>query len=124
MAEERGSKTKLAEDVVRIIEGNYKEKFSLDDLAGKLYHNKSYLDRTFREVTGYTPLEYHNFVRCRESRDLLEHSSLSISYISDEVGFASPAHYSRIFKKIYSCSPRQYRKTFAQGNGEGRIEAV
>lgn len=123
-AEDKCTKTKLAQDVVRLIEESYKEKFSLDYLAGKLYHNKSYLDRTFREVTGYTPLEYHNFVRCQKSRDLLEHSNLSISYISYEVGFVSPAHYSRIFKKIYRCSPMQYRKTLALESSEGRTEAV
>lgn len=118
----KGAKKKLAEDVSRIIEENYKEKFSLEGIAEKVYHNKSYLDRTFHEVTGHTPLEYHNYVRCRKSRDLLECSSLSISYISDEVGFASPAHYSRIFKKIYRCSPMQYRKMYAERGGEDRAE--
>lgn len=117
---EKGAKVKLAQDVSRIIEENYKEKFSLDSIAEKVFHNKSYLDRTFREITGHTPLEYHNYVRCRKSRDLLECSSLSISYISDEVGFASPAHYSRIFKKIYRCSPMQYRKRYAQQAVEER----
>lgn len=117
-----GAKKKLAENVSRIIEENYKEKFSLDGIAEKVYHNKSYLDRTFREITGHTPLEYHNYVRCRKSTDLLEDSNLSISYISDEVGFASPAHYSRIFKKIYCCSPLQYRKKYAQNCAESELE--
>lgn len=109
----KGAKAELAEQIRGFIEQEYKEKFSLEHLAAELYQNKSYVLRTFKEVTGYTPLEYHNHVRCEKSRELLENLKLSISYISDEVGFATQAHFTRVFRQNYQCSPREYRKRFA-----------
>lgn len=37
------------------------------------------------------------------------HSELFISEIAYRVGFKSPAHFSRMFKRVYKMSPREYR---------------
>ena len=108
----------LAETARNLIEENYKEKFSLDDLSGKMYLNKNYILRTFKSVTGYTPLEYHNYYRCLKAKEMLENRKFSISYISDEVGYASQAHFTRLFKKYFLLSPTEYRKKGLQERGE------
>jgi AraC-like DNA-binding protein len=38
----------------------------------------------------------------------------SISEIAYKVGFKSPAHFSRMFKRAFSVSPRHYRSTAPQ----------
>lgn len=110
----RGAKAELAEEAKRHISQNYREDFSLEKLAGELYINESYLARTFKAETGHTPLEYHNYVRCQNSKELLENAALKISYISDTVGYHSSSHYTRCFRKIFSCTPSTYRKRFLE----------
>ena len=104
------AKAELAMRAKCHIEENYKDKFSLEELAVELYCNGCYLLRTFKEQTGHTLLEYHNLIRCEHSKALLANPNISISYISDAVGYVTQAHYTRVFKKIYNCSPTQYRK--------------
>ena len=99
----------LTRSVAEYIETHYKEKFSLQTMAGELFVNGSYLLRVFKKHTGYTPLAYHNHIRCEQARELLIHSGDSVSVIGESVGFVSSAHFSHVFKKEAGCTPSEYR---------------
>lgn len=51
-------------------------------------------------------------------KELLESTSIPISQICGIIGYTSPEHFSRIFKKEYQVSPSDYRKSidFSCGN--------
>ena len=76
----------------------------------ELFVNGSYLTRVFRERTGCTPMEFHNRTRCEAAKEMLKNPELSVSYISDTVGYSTQAHFSRVFKEQYGVSPARYRK--------------
>ena len=99
----------LTQAVSDYIEAHSREKFSLKKMADDLYVNGCYLLRTFKKHTGYTPLAYHNHVRCEEAKDLLVHTDKGISEIGETVGFVSSAHFSHVFKKSEGCTPTEYR---------------
>ena len=108
------AKTTLSRHAEALIRSHYTEKFSLPALAAALHVDKSYLLRSFKEVTGDTLLSYHNKVRCEAAEDLLTHSELSISYIASAVGFVSASHFAQVFRKIRGCSPSMYRERYLQ----------
>jgi len=91
------------------IESHYRDKFSLQAMAGELFVNGSYLLRVFKRHTGYTPLAYHNHIRCARAMELLARSGKSVSEIGEAVGFVSSAHFSHVFKKEEGCTPSEYR---------------
>ena len=97
-ADWKGARHELAEKARQYIEAHYTEKFSLDAIAGSLFVNKSYLCRAFRDSFGCTMLTWQNTYRCRMARRLMETTDLSVTAIAYEVGFASSAHFSRIFR--------------------------
>ena len=99
----------LTQAVSDYIEAHSKEKFSLQQMADNLYVNGCYLLRAFKKHTGYTPLAYHNHVRCTEAKDLLVHTDKGISEIGEIVGFVSSAHFSHVFRKTEGCTPTEYR---------------
>ena len=99
----------LTQSALAYIESHYKERFSLQAMAGELFVNGSYLLRVFKKYTGFTPLAYHNHVRCMEAKDLLAHTDKGISEIGEIVGFVSSAHFSHVFKKSEGCTPSDYR---------------
>ena len=99
----------LARSAAEYIETHYKEKFSLQAMAGELFVNGSYLLRVFKKHIGATPLAYHNRVRCERAKELLAHSGQSISEIGEAVGFVSSAHFSHVFRKEAGCTPSEYR---------------
>ena len=99
----------LTQSVLDYIETHYKERFSLQMIAGELFVNGSYLLRVFKKYTGFTPLAYHNHVRCERAKELLSNTGESVSDIGEAVGFVSSAHFSHVFKKTEGCTPTEYR---------------
>jgi two-component system response regulator YesN len=99
----------LAQEASEYIEAHFREKFSLQKMADSLYINGSYLLRAFKKYKGYTPLVYHNHIRCERAKELLARTDEEISEIGEAVGFVSSAHFSHVFKKTEDCTPTEYR---------------
>ena len=114
LPEWHGARQALAEAAERYIEEHYDEKFSLPDLAEALHVDKSYLLRCFKSVTGRTPLDHFNAVRCKKAAELLARPELSIAYIGSRVGFVSASHFSQVFRKYAGCTPTEYRERYYQ----------
>ena len=68
-----------------------------------------HFQRTFSEVVGQSPHQYLKARRCALALTLLS-KSLSIAEVALECGFASPAAFSREFKRNFDVSPREFRK--------------
>ena len=96
----RSGSTEHVTEAQEYIEKHYKEKFSLNRIAGSLYVNGSYLLRLFKANTGHTLLWYHHHVRCEKAGEFLADGRLSISKAGEAVGFASSSHFTHIFKKM------------------------
>ena len=114
MDEWRGAKKELAEAAKKIVEENYKNDFSLENIADELHINKFYLVRTFKEVMGETLLQCHNRIRCEKAMEMLKTPELSMSYIAYETGFNSASHFTRVFGKAAGMTPSQYRKNYLE----------
>ena len=109
MMARQGSQNELVKDAQSYMKAHITEKFSLQEMAGALFVNGSYLLRTFRHHTGMTPLHYHHRIRCEKAQALLSDPGASISRIGEEVGFVSSAHFSHVFRKMTGVTPTEYR---------------
>ncbi|MGB8451065.1 MAG: AraC family transcriptional regulator [Anaerocolumna sp.] len=97
-------------EVVRYINTNYKNELSLQYLADKFYISPYYLSRIFKEVTGFTYVEYLNSVRIKEAKKLLGETNLKVCLIASKVGYGSITHFGRVFKELTGHTPLFYRK--------------
>jgi AraC-like DNA-binding protein len=97
-------------DVARYININFRNKLTLKELAGQFGVSPFYLSRTFKNVTGFSLVEYLNITRIREAQKLLVLTELSVTKIADAVGFDSSTHFGRVFKAIHQISPLKYKK--------------
>ena len=98
------------DQVQEYIAENFHQKISLDELSEFVGINKYYLIRLFKQKTGLSPIDYLIHVRLQEGERLLSQTDITISEISDMVGFHSPSHFSKTFKESNHCTPSQYRK--------------
>jgi AraC-like DNA-binding protein len=69
----------------------------------------SQLHTLFRELTGYSPMEYLRRLRVERARELLANPSLSIKEVADGAGFSDPNHFSRVFARLDGIPPTAYR---------------
>jgi AraC-like DNA-binding protein len=105
-------KDRKIEEITAYIYSQYMKRLSLDQIANLFYISKYHLSRMFKEVTGYTIVEYIRSTRVQEAQKLLESSDLNMSHISERTGFDSTTHFCRVFKECTGVSPLQYRKQF------------
>jgi len=94
---------------IRNVNENYKNKISLNTVAGHLHTNPSYLSTLFKNETGITFTDYLNQIRVNRSCDLLANANLNLVDISQEVGYDDQSYYSKVFKKIKGVTPKNYR---------------
>ncbi|MBS6195628.1 MAG: helix-turn-helix transcriptional regulator [Clostridiales bacterium] len=95
--------------MIEYLHQNYAEKFSLDDMAE--FHNISRREccRFFKKMMNMTISEYLTEYRISKSVELLLHTTLNITEISQAVGFGSSSYYISAFKEKMDCSPLKYR---------------
>ena len=103
-------RNETVEQICAYLAANYQQKFSLSEVAAKFYISPYYLSRLFRRVTGQSIVDYINGRRIEAAQKLLETTELSISAIAEQTGFASAAHFRRVFREVMDISPLQYRK--------------
>lgn len=92
------------------MEDHYLESLSLDQIAKHSDISIRHLNRVFRSYYQTTPISYLHRLRLERACGLLKSSSFSITQISHECGFSDSNYFTRQFTKIYSMSPKAYRK--------------
>lgn len=98
-------------EALSFIEQNYQNDISIEDIASFCGLNRNYFGKIFRNTMGKTPQEFLLSYRMAKAAQLLKETTLSIAAISSMVSYQNPLHFSRAFKNIYGCSPRQYRQS-------------
>ena len=95
--------------VLKRIHQHFAEELDIAALAAEAGVSQSQLERRFRQLLGTSPGEYILRVRVSASRSLLENTDRTIADIALAVGFYDHSHFTRTFKRMMSCSPKQYR---------------
>lgn len=100
-----------AEEIASWIRDHYTQKISLDLISSELNLSKYYVSHVFKEVTGFTVMEYVMGCRLNQVKFLLEmEPDLTLAEVSSASGFESLAHFSRFFKEKVGITPSRYRK--------------
>lgn len=110
---ERGIKEKIYA-VTNYIHMHYHEDISLTTLADYFVINPCYLSHRFREITGYTVVQYIQMTRIKNAQYLLSNSNEKITQISEDTGFSSFSQFNRVFRKICGMSPSDYKVKLQQ----------
>ena len=92
------------------------ENVSLSDISKKFFIGKTQLCKIFDEYLGEGPIEYYSRLRMVEAKRLLREEKLSVSRISDTLGYSSIHNFSRAFKKATGMSPSEYKKKINHEN--------
>ncbi|MDB5083771.1 MAG: AraC family transcriptional regulator [Bacilli bacterium] len=101
---------KKIREIVLYIHNHYMDEITLSLVAKTFFISPYYLSRIFKEITGFTFVEYLNITRIKEAQRLLTGSSEKIIDIAEQVGFSNITHFGRVFKKLASVTPISYRK--------------
>ena len=99
----------MVNNALKYMKAHYQENLHLQDVAEQVYISQWYLSKLLKLHTKQSFLEILNQIRIEEAKKLMQNSSLKISDISEQVGFQSLQHFSRVFKRQTGMSAREYR---------------
>lgn len=104
-----GDQKMIVDKVKKYIHANLSGDLSLTNLADKSGYAAHYFHVLFRRHVGCTLHQYVNNARLYRAKELLT-SGQSVQSISEEVGFATAAYFSRFFKNATGRSPIHWKE--------------
>ena len=106
--------TQLTFAVANYIQHHMSEPIRTEKMAQELFMSRPYLSTKFKEETGETLTDFILKEKTEEAKRLLRYSDKSSTAIGSYLGFSSPGHFSRVFKKYTGRTPSEYREKFAR----------
>ncbi len=98
--------------VKEYIDTHYMEPITLQDIGKALNVSIYYLAHIFKEMSGYSPVQYLLKRRIGEAQTLLVTTDYSILRISEMVGYDTQSYFSLQFTKHVGMPPNQYRQKY------------
>jgi len=95
---------------LKYIDENYTKAIDVKELAKREHISYAYFRTIFKQKTGTSPNQYIIMLRLRNASLLLKQTDLSIKEIAESMGFSDQMYFSRIFKKRFGMTPKDFRK--------------
>ena len=97
-------------NVISLIESEYANPLTLDDLSKACCMTPKYFCRFFFEMTNKTPIEYLNYYRIESACEKLLTTDFPITEVALNCGFNDVSYFIKTFKKYKGLTPKQYLK--------------
>lgn len=92
------------------MQNNFHRDVGAADIAERFRLSIRSLNRRFRLAAGTTPLRYLQEVRIDHARQLLKSSNLSIAEVAAQVAYQNNGHFTGLFRRFNSLTPKEYRR--------------
>ncbi len=96
--------------VTDFINDKLEEDLTLAELASVAGLSRFHFARAFRRTTGLTPLQYLMKQRIERAKELLKNRELPLVEISFRTGFKNQSHFTTLFRKFTSLTPKAWRE--------------
>lgn len=97
-------------EAISYIQLNLDQNLTVGFLAKRAMLHQDYFSRLFYRFTGERPLMYIHMKRIERAQYLIATTNMPYIQIAEETGFENVPHFSKIFKKVTSLTPGEYKK--------------
>ncbi len=102
-------KNNIVDAIVSFMHENFMEPISLARISENAYLSPVYISRVFKELMGEAPINFLIRVRLAKACEKMQQEpDISIRAVAAYVGYEDAYYFSKLFKKHYGLSPRDY----------------
>ncbi|WP_100407097.1 helix-turn-helix transcriptional regulator [Bacillus solitudinis] len=101
----------MIEKVKTFIHQNINKNLTLLSAAEHISMNPNYLSVLFKQTTGQNFINYVINQRMELAKQLLMEDNLKLYEITEEVGYQSSKHFTKLFKKTVGMLPSDFRRS-------------
>ncbi|MCW5636356.1 MAG: helix-turn-helix domain-containing protein [Rubrivivax sp.] len=101
--------SRLLQRFESLVEAHYAQHWKVADYARALAVTPTHLSRVVRAASGAPASTLIQLRLVREARRHLVYTQAPITAVAYQLGFADPAHFTRVFGRIVGLSPREFR---------------
>ncbi|MFD2795116.1 AraC family transcriptional regulator N-terminal domain-containing protein [Promicromonospora vindobonensis] len=116
------SKLNRVNQVVQWIRDNTAEPLRVEDLARRAGLSASAFHRTFRAVTGSSPLQFQKQLRLVTARQILASQDSSVTQTAFAVGYESAAQFNREYRRFFGAPPGRDRTRLTEAVPSGHAD--
>lgn len=101
------------DSVMNYIEHHYCEELSIAELAVMFDLTPNYLSSLLKSRKNIKFTDYLTALRLRKAKELLLSTDLSVKEISEQVGYHSQSHFTKLFLKNVNYTPAEFKHKFS-----------
>ena len=102
----------VAEKAAAYIDEHLSEDLSVREIADIAYVSPDHLTRVFKKRYQKTVKEYITWKRMTLAGELLKNTKMTVTMVSDKVGFNNYSYFAEQFKRYYGMIPREYQAKY------------
>jgi two-component system response regulator YesN len=103
-------KNRLVNNVKKYICENLDRKLSLNEISAHFGFSPNYLSQLFTHYAGCSFVEFVTHEKIAAAKKVMDGDNHKIYEIAEKFGFDNEFYFSKVFKKVEGCSPREYMK--------------
>lgn len=102
--------SELVQKIENYLITHFNEQITLSDIEHAMFFSKTHCHMVFKKEKGITIIDYLNNFRIKKAKELLIEGVYSLEEIAEQTGYTSYNYFARVFKKITSYTPKEYRR--------------
>lgn len=99
------------EHAIEYIKNFYHQGINVSDVMEYIGLSRTYLNQIFRKELGISVQKFLMDFRLHKAANLLMSTSKSVGEIAEDVGYGDALAFSKVFKKKFGVSPKNYRES-------------
>lgn len=110
MGNQRNQESSIIYEIREYIIHNFARNLMLQEIADRFFLSREYISRKFKQEFKENISDFIERVRIENATTMLGNPDISISEVSNLVGYQDPRYFSKIFRNLTGSTPGQYRK--------------
>lgn len=110
--------------IQKLLKEKISENVSLKEAADTVFLSPNYFSKVFKEQSGENYSDFSIRMKMEKAAELLKKPEYKVYEVSEMLGYSNLKYFYKIFKRIWGCTPTEYRKEKGENAHVETMESI